>query len=221
MNFAPTLQSSPQGTAVAFATLVNWMTGRRKVCQGDRLYRENDHFHTIYMVHSGSFKSTLALADGCEQVNNFNMTGELLGLDGMADGKHASSATALEDSEIALLPYVLLRELSVQTAALHATVIRLVSREIVRGNSHMRLLGSRNATQRLAAFLLNQSDGLSARGYSATEFNLKMTRGDIGSFLGLTLETVSRAFTDLQQQRLLIVDRRNVRIADLEGLKRV
>ena len=202
-------------------TLVNLMAGRRKISQGESLYREYDHFEFIYAVHSGSFKSTLALVDGCEQVNNFHMAGELLGLDGVANGRHASGAAALEDSEISMVSYTHLHELATAMAGLHHTVIRLFSREIVRGNQHMVMLGSLNSAQRLAAFLLNQSESLSARGYSAVDFNLKMSRGDIGSFLGLTLETISRTFSELQQQRLLKVDRRHIVISDLNGLAHI
>lgn len=201
--------------------LVNLMVGRRQVRQGESLYRERDPFEFIYAVHSGSFKSTLALVDGCEQVNNFHMAGELLGLDGMASGRHASSAAALEDSEISMLSYAHLCKIAAAVAGMNHTVIRLISREIVRANSHMVMLGSLNSAQRLATFLLNQSECLHIRGYSAVEFHLKMTRGDIASFLGLTLETVSRTFSDLQQQRLLEVDRRHILISDLDGLARV
>lgn len=201
--------------------LVNLMAGRRRVHQGELLYRERDRFEFIYAVHSGSFKSTLALHDGCEQVNSFHAAGELLGLDGVANGRHASGAAALEDSEVSVLSYTQLTELTAAVTGIHHAVIRLISREIVRGNCHMVMLGSLNASQRLAAFLLNQSLDLSARGYSAIEFNLKMTRGDIGSFLGLTLETISRTFTDLQQQRLLKVDRRHIHILDLDGLSKI
>jgi CRP/FNR family transcriptional regulator len=189
------------------AQLVNLMVGRRKVRQGASLYREHDRFNFIYVVQSGSFKSTLALAGGCEQVCSFQMTGELLGLDGVAEDRHASSATALEDSEVSM--------------GVHHIVIRLISREIVRRNIHMALLGNLSSSQRLAAFLLNQSECLHARGYSALEFHLKMTRGEIGSFLGMSLETVSRTFTELRQQRLLTVDRRHIRISDLAGLTRL
>jgi CRP/FNR family transcriptional regulator len=249
LNFAPELQRSPLTLAPApscaspwqvrtntpdwlnervcghcgsdVLKLVNLMAGRRKVSQGESLYREHDRFEFIYAVHSGSFKSTLALADGCEQVNNFHMAGELLGLDGVADGRHASGAAALEDSEISMVSYTHLHELAAAMAGIHHTVIRLISREIVRGNCHMVMLGSLNSAQRLAAFLLNQSENLSARGYSAVDFNLKMSRGDIGSFLGLTLETISRTFSELQQQRLLKVDRRHIVISDLDGLAHV
>lgn len=203
------------------ARLVNLMVGRRKVRQGEGLYRDRDPFLYLYAVQSGSFKSTLALADGCVQVSNFHMAGELLGLDGVAEGCHASSATALEDSEISTLSYAHLCELCAMTADVQACVMRVISREIVRGNGQVLLLGSLNSAQRLAAFLLNQSQRLSARGYSAVEFHLKMTRGEIGSYLGMTLETVSRTFGELQLQRLLTVERRHIVITNLDGLARV
>lgn len=203
------------------ARVFNLMVGRRKIRQGESLHREGEPFQFLYAVQSGSFKSTLALADGCEQVGNFYMTGELLGLDGVGEGQHASSATALEDSEVSTLSYTHLSELSATVEGLQGSVMRLISREIVRSNGHVLLLGGRNSAQRLAAFLLNQSQRLSARGYSPVEFHLKMTRGEIGSFLGMTLETVSRTFTELRQQHLLSVERRHVVIRDLAGLARV
>lgn len=203
------------------ARLISLMVGRRKVRQGECLFRERDHFQYLYAVQSGSFKSTLSLMDGGEQVSDFHMTGELLGLDGVAEGLHASSATALEDSEISTLCYTHLGELCAAAGGVQSAVMRLISHAVVRSNSHVVLLGSLNSAQRLAAFLLNQSQRLNARGYSAVEFHLKMTRGEIGSFLGMTLETVSRTFTELQQQRLLAVDRRHIVISSLDGLARV
>jgi CRP/FNR family transcriptional regulator len=214
-------QPVPCAASADAARVVSLMAGRRKVRQGEGLYRQSDPFHSLYAVQSGSFKSTLALANGCQQVNNFHMAGELLGLDGVADGQHGSSATALEDSEISALPYRYLSELCTSAGALQGTVMRLISREVVRSNHHIVMLGSLNSAQRLAAFLLNQSQRLSSRGYSAVEFHLKMTRGEIGSYLGMTLETVSRTFTELQQQRLLTVERRHIQITSLDDLARV
>lgn len=211
----------PNPAASDTTRLLSLMAGRRKVRQGDWLYREREPFEYLYAVQSGSFKSTLALTDGYQQVSNFHMTGELLGLDGVAEGHHASSAMALEDSEISTLSYAYLSELCATTEGVQSAVMRLISREIVRSNSHAILLGSLNSAQRLAAFLLDQSQRLSARGYSAVEFHLKMTRGEIGSFLGMTLETVSRTLSELQQQRLVTVDRRHIVISDLQGLGRV
>jgi CRP/FNR family transcriptional regulator, anaerobic regulatory protein len=196
------------------------MFTRRRVKEGEALYREGDKFQFIYAVRSGTFKSHLALRDGREQVTGFQMAGELLGLDGLASGKHASSAVALEDAEICAIPYAHLSELAACTTELQNVISRLMSREIVREHSLMMLLGTMNAEERLAAFLLNISQRMKARGYSSTEFHLRMSRAEIGSYLGMKLETVSRTFSAFQAQRLLEVDKKHVRISDLEGLTR-
>jgi CRP/FNR family transcriptional regulator len=196
------------------------MFARRRVKEGEALYHEGDKFQFIYAVRSGTFKSHLALRDGREQVTGFQMAGELLGLDGLASGKHASSAVSLEDAEICAIPYTLLSELGARSTDLQHVVSRLMSREIVREHSLMMLLGSMNAEERLAAFLLNISQRMKARGYSATEFHLRMSRAEIGSYLGMKLETVSRTFSAFQAQRLLEVDKKHVRISDLDGLTR-
>ncbi|NBQ86423.1 MAG: fumarate/nitrate reduction transcriptional regulator Fnr [Betaproteobacteria bacterium] len=194
--------------------------GRRRVKAGDVLYSEGQAFHSIYAVRSGTFKSSLMLADGREQVCGFYMAGELLGLDGVAHGRHPSTAQALEDTEVCTLPYAQVSQLATESGALQQVLSRLMSREIVREHSLMLLLGSMNAEERLAAFLLNLSQRMAARGYSPREFHLRMSRAEIGSYLGMKLETVSRTFSAFQQQRLLEVDKRHVRIVDLEGLRR-
>lgn len=193
--------------------------GRRRVKLGQTLYREGDRFQFIYAVRSGTFRSNLMLADGREQVNGFYMAGEVLGLDGVANGAHASSATALEDAEVCVISYAHLTDMAVAHTGLQQVVGRLMSREILREHRLMMLLGSMNAEERLAAFLLNLSQRLSVRGYSASEFHLRMSRAEIGSYLGMTLETVSRTFSAFQQLRLLEVDKRHIRLIDLEGLR--
>jgi CRP/FNR family transcriptional regulator, anaerobic regulatory protein len=194
---------------------------RRRIKEGEALYHEGERFQFMYAVRSGTFKSVLNLKDGREQVTGFQMAGELLGLDGLAAGKHASSAVALEDAEICAIPYANLSELAIASPDLHLTISRLMSREIVREHSLMMLLGSMNAEQRLAAFLLNISQRMKARGYSASEFHLRMMRVDIGSYLGMKLETVSRTFTAFQQQGLLKVDKKHVKLLELEALLRI
>lgn len=194
------------------------MFGRRKVKLGEALFHAGDKFQFIYAVRSGTFKSSLVLKDGREQVSGFHMAGELMGLDGLAQGQHASTATALEDAEVCAIPYANLAELSVGNVSMQLIVSKLMSREIVREHSLMMLLGSMNAEERLAAFLLNISQRMKARGYSASEFHLRMSRAEIGSYLGMKLETVSRTFSAFQAQRLLEVDKRHIRIVDLAGL---
>ena len=192
--------------------------GRRRVKMGQTIYRAGDDFRFIYAVRMGTFKSELTLADGRDQVSGFHMGGELMGLDGIANGKHASSAVALEDAEICAIPYAQLSDVSVSSAELQHAVSRLMSREIVREHSLMMLLGSMNAEERLAAFLLNLSIRLKARGYSPSEFHLRMSREEIGSYLGMKLETVSRTFSAFQKRRLLDVDKRFIRIIDAHAL---
>ena len=194
------------------------MFGRRKVAAGQVLYHAGDKFGFVYAARSGTFKSALSLPGGREQVSGFHMAGELMGLDAIANGVHASSATALEDTEVCAIEYRQLNELAAQSGNLQLILAQLMSREIVREHSLMMLLGSMNAEERLAAFLLNISQRMKARGYSANEFHLRMSRADIGSYLGMKLETVSRTFSIFQQQRLLEVDKKHVRITDLERL---
>jgi len=200
------------------ARLDNMMFRRHRVKAGHVLYRDGDRFDFIYAVRSGTFKTSLDMSDGREQVSGFYLGGELMGLDGVAHGRHASGATALEDAEVCAIPYAHLAELSVASPGMQHVVSRLMSREIVREHSLMLLLGSMNAEERLAAFLLNLSQRLKARGYSPTEFHLRMSRAEIGSYLGMKLETVSRTFSAFQQQGLLEVDKRHIRIADMQRL---
>jgi CRP/FNR family transcriptional regulator len=194
--------------------------GRRRVKMGQTLYRAGDHFQFMYAVRSGTFRSNLMLPDGREQVNGFYMAGEVMGLDGIANDAHGSSATALEDAEVCVIPYASLSDLAKSHAGLQQVVARLTSREILREQGLMMLLGSMNAEEKLATFLLNLSHRLKLRGYSASEFHLRMSRAEIGSYLGMTLETVSRIFSAFQQARLLEVDKRHVRLLDLDGLRR-
>ena len=193
---------------------------RRRVKAGQALFRAGDRFQYIYAVRSGTLKASLVFVDGREQISGFYMAGELIGLDGVAQGAHASSATALEDSEICAIPYARLTELAATTEGMRDVVARLMSREIVHEHSLMLLLGSMNAEERLAAFLLNLSQRMKTRGYSANEFHLRMSRAEIGSYLGMSLETVSRTFTAFQQKGFLEVDKRHIRIANPQALTR-
>ena len=194
--------------------------GRRRILAGQSLYREGDKFQFIYAVRAGTLKSSLMLADGREQVSGFHIAGELVGLDGAAHGQHASATVALEDTDICAIPYTHLTDMAVSNSSMQHVISRLMSREIMREHSLMMLLGSMNAEERLAAFLLNLSQRYAARGYSEREFHLRMSRAEIGSYLGMKLETVSRTFSAFQAQRLLEVDKRHIRIIDIDGLKR-
>jgi CRP/FNR family transcriptional regulator len=195
------------------------VTSRRKVPRGGYLYRAGDPFDSLFAVWTGFFKTCLSATDGREQVTGFQMGGELLGLDGIDTRRHAVDAVALEDSQVCVIRYEELEELTGEVGSLQQQLHRIMSREIVRGQNVMLLLGSMHAEERLAAFLLNLAHRLQARGFSATLVTLRMTREEIGSFLGLTVETVSRSFSKLQAQGLLFVSNRQIRITDPLGLR--
>jgi len=194
---------------------------RRKVAAGDCLYRQGDPFLFLYAVHSGSFKATLTRRDGIDQTTNLFLGGDILGLDGAANGAHASNAVALEDAEVCAIPYDQLTRLTAGNSATQHVIGRLMAREIVRDQRMMLMLGTMSAEQRVAGFLLNVARRMKARGYSGTEFHLRMTRAEIGSYLALKLETVSRTFRSLQDRRLVEVNQKHVRICDPEGLARL
>ena len=194
---------------------------RRRLREGQALYREGDVFKFIYAVRSGTFKSTLMLLDGREQVTGFQMAGELLGLDGVASGGQASSAVALEDAEVCSIPYARLVEIASSNVEMQLVLARLMSAEIVREHKLMAMLGTMSADERVASFLLDISRRLQARGYSPQEFHLRMTRADIGSYLGVKLETVSRSLSAFAAQGLLVVDKKHLRIVDFDGLQRM
>ena len=150
-------------------------------------------------MRSGFFKTTLVMEDGRDQVTGFHMAGDMLGMDGIGPDQHSCNAVALEDSEVCVIPFGRLEELSREIDVLQQHFHKVMSREIVREHGVMLLLGSMRAEERLAAFLLNLSQRFTSRGYSPSEFNLRMTREEIGSYLGLKLETVSRVFSKFQE----------------------
>ena len=192
---------------------------RRRLKRGDSLFKAGDPFNSLYAIRSGFLKTTVLNADGREQVTGFQMGGELLGLDGIGSGRYNGNAVALEDSEVCVLPFAMIEDLGREIPAIQRNLHSVLSREIVRDHGVMMLLGSMSAEERLAAFLLNLSRRFTARGYSASDFHLRMTREEIGSYLGLKLETVSRLFSRFQADRLIEVQQKHVRILDIAGLE--
>ena len=194
---------------------------RSRVRRGESLYRTGDRFTSLYAVRNGFFKSLALLGNGREQVTGFSMTGELLGIDGIGPERHTCNTIALEDSEVCAMPFAKLQGLGHKIPSLQRHFYKMMSREIAREHGVMLQLGSMNAEERLAIFLLDLSQRFAARGYSPSEFNLRMTRGEIGSYLGLKLETVSRTFSKFQEEGLIGVQQKFIRIRDSGGLERV
>ena len=194
---------------------------RRKVKRQQNLYRAGDPFEAIYAIRAGSFKTDVLLEDGREQVTGFQMTGEILGLDGISTEAHSCNAVALEDSEVCVIAYDKLEQMSHEIEGLQLQFHKVMSREIVRDHGVMMLLGSMRAEERLAAFLLNLSQRFAARGYAANEFHLRMTREEIGSYLGLKLETISRTLSRFQEEGLISVQQKHIQLVDTTGLKQL
>ena len=192
---------------------------RRRVKRGEYLYRAGAEFDAIFAIRSGFFKTDVLLEDGRDQVTGFQMAGELLGLDGISSEHHTCNAIALEDSEICSIPFSQLESLSREIHTLQHHFHKVMSREIVRDHGVMMLLGTMRAEERLAAVLLNLSQRFTARGYSHADFFLRMTREEIGSYLGLKLETVSRAFSRFQEEGHIAVQQKHIRILNVAGLK--
>ena len=194
---------------------------RRKIKRGATLFRNGEKFEALYAIRTGVFKTCVVAEDGRDQVTGFQMAGEIIGLDGIVGDHHTCDAVALEDAEVCVMPFDRIGELSREIGALTHHLHRIMSREIVREHGVMLLLGTMHAEERVAAFLLNLVQRLHARGFSRSELVLRMTRQEIGNYLGLKLETVSRTFSRFAAQGLIEVRQRHVRILDVEALKKL
>lgn len=197
------------------------VTSRRKVRQGSSLFKTGDLFTSLYAIRTGFFKTSVSSADGREQVTGFQMAGEIMGLDGIVSDHHNCNAVALEDAEVCVMPFANVEELSREFPVLQRHIHKIMSREIVRENGVMMLLGNMRAEERLATFLLNLVQRLHTRGFSESELILRMTREEIGSYLGMKLETVSRTFSKFSEDGILEVKQRHVRILKLDTLKQI
>ena len=194
---------------------------RRKIKRGTPLFRNGERFTSLYAIRTGFFKTCVATEDGRDQVTGFQMAGEIIGLDGIVNDQHTCDAVALEDAEVCVMPFERIEDLSREVTSLQHHVHKIMSREIVREHGVMLLLGSMRAEERLAAFLLNLVQRLHARGFSQSELILRMTRDEIGSYLGLKLETVSRTFSKFVEEQLVEVKQRYVRILNADGLRQI
>jgi CRP/FNR family transcriptional regulator len=211
------LVSDPLGDLDAFGEVAFL---RRRLKRGEAVFHAGDSFSAIYAIRGGFFKTTTMDSSGREQVVGFFMRGELFGLDGVGSASYDCTATALEDSELVVLPFALMQYMARDNLLMQRQMHAVLSREITRGHGMMLLLGSMSAEGRLASFLVNLAARFVRRGYSPCDLLLRMTREEIGSYLGLKLETVSRTFSRFQQSGLLEVRQKSVRILDPQGLRR-
>ena len=186
----------------------------RPLKKGEFLFRQGDAFNSVFAVRSGALK-TFSLSDsGDEQITGFHLPSELVGLSGMDSDAYPVSAMALETTSVCEIPFERLDELSVQLPQLRRQLMRIMSREIRDDQQMMLLLSKKTADERIATFLVNLSARFRARGFSANQFRLAMSRNEIGNYLGLAVETVSRVFTRFQQNKLLEAEGKEVHILD-------
>lgn len=201
--------------------LDNIVRKRKRLLKGDYLFHNEDSFRSLYAVKLGHFKTQQVTHLGGVQVTGFQMAGDLLGMDAIGNGKHQCDAIALEDSEVCEIPYEKLEELFAAVPMLLRQFNRLMSHEINREQTAMILLGNMTAEQRFATFLNNLSARYASRGYAASRFQLRMSREEIGGYLGLTIESISRLIAKFKKSKVLKVDGREIEILDPERMRAV
>jgi len=210
----------PEGlSADDTAKLEGVICSTRTVLRGEALFRAGDVFESLFAIRSGSLKTVVSHEGGREQVTGLYLSGDALGLDGIGENTHICDAIALEDSSVCLIPYALFERVCRETGAIQRRLHQMMSREIVRETSQMMTLGTLRADERVARLLLDLSARFTRRGYAAAEFTLRLTRDEMGSYLGITLETVSRTLSRFQKLGLIDARGKLIRIRDFDGLR--
>ena len=206
-------------SAADMEQLAGMVKTRRRVRRGSYLYKAGDPFDAIYPIRAGFFKSRVLSPDGREQIIGFPMPGDVLGFDAISRGSFHSDAVALEDADVCVVPFSELESIGRRFPPLQQRLHRIISREIVRDQGLMMLLGTMRAEERIGAFLLELSRRFMRRGFSSSQFILRMTREEIGNYLGLKLETVSRTLSRLQEQGVISVEQRKMQIISHDRLR--
>lgn len=212
----------PIGMDAEEISLLDGLVSKRvSIKRGAALFRVGDAFHSLFAIRSGFLKTTVFSESGQGQVTGFQMAGEIIGLDGIATDHHTCDAIALEDTEVCTMPFDRIEEIAQKIRTLQHHVHKMMSGEIAREQDVMLLLGNMRADERLAAFLLNLQHRLHMRGFSSSDLILRMTREEIGSYLGLSLETVSRTFSKFAEDGFIVVNQRQIHIQNSDALKRI
>ncbi len=194
---------------------------RRPVERSGRLFRIGDPMRAVYVARKGAFKTIAISEDGEEQVIGFHLPGELIGLDALGSGAHRCEAVALNVADVCEVPFDELSHVAAQIPGLQQQLMRVIGQSVGRDQEHMELLSRRQASERIALFLHGFGERLRNGGQSGVDFKLPMSREDIAHFLGLAFETVSRGFTRLQDDGLILIDGRRIMLLDVERLDRV
>jgi CRP/FNR family transcriptional regulator len=192
---------------------------RRRLKAGQYLYRAGDRSAHLYAVRRGFIKTLIVTDDGREQVTGFHMMGDIIGTDAIDGRAHSTNAVVLEDTEVCEMSCEALDGLMRDMHSMRRRLFAIMNEEIMRERNVMMVLGTLRAEERLASFLLDLGERYAARGFSPTRFVLRMSRAEMGSYLGLRLETVSRLFSRFQKEGLLKVDQRSVEMLDLNAMR--
>lgn len=203
------------------ALLDRYVKRKRMFKRGEALYRIGEAFDYVYAIRSGSVKTFISTDDGRLQITGFHVPGELLGLNAIDENRYNCEAVALETTSACEISVDCFEELARQNTSLHYQMLRMMSREIRHNQALMLLLGKKNAEERLATYLMSLSRRFAMRNYSPVQFNLSMSRGDIGNYLGIAEETVSRIFTRFQEEGVVTIERRHIMLNDLERLSSI
>ena len=207
------------GPKVDLRLLETIVRNRKIFKRGEIIYRVGEPLRAIYAIRSGTIKSYVLTKDGRMQITGFQINGEVLGLGAMATNQHMNEARALETTMVCEVPVDLLEGYSAEVPSIRQQMLKIMSQEILDNQELMLLLGKKNADERLATFLLSLSRRFQRRSYSPTQFNLSMSRSDIGNYLGMAEETECRVFTRFQEDGLLATERRQVQLLDQERLQ--
>jgi CRP/FNR family transcriptional regulator len=191
---------------------------KRPIHKGDKIFHDGQELHALFAIRSGTFKTFTVSEQGEEQITGFHLAGDLLGFDAIAESNHPSFAQALETSMVCEIPYHNLDQLSDTMPKLKKQVLRLMSNEIKTDQAMLTLLNRKNAEQRVATFLVSLSERYHSRGLSSSEFRLTMTRSEIGNYIGLTVETISRLLNRFHKNDLIKVDGKLIEILDIDAL---
>ncbi len=195
--------------------------GSKPLHKGHHLFRINDKFDSLYAVRSGSVKSYIIDEHGEEQIIGFYFPGEILGFDAIDSKQHTCSSVALETSTFCYLPFERLNEICLKIPDLQNQMFRLLSRELTSENKLLLTINRKTAEERIATFLISLSSRFKILGYSAREYNLSMSRQEIGNYLGLTIETVSRLLNRFQSNGVITINRKAIRIENLAALQAI
>lgn len=207
------------GSKVDLRLLETIVRNRKIFKRGELIYRTGEPLRAVYAIRSGTVKSYVLTNDGRMQITGFHIAGEVLGLGAMAGNQHMNEARALETTMVCEVPVEVLEAYSEEITSIRQQMLKIMSQEIFDNQELMLLLGKKNADERVATFLLSLSRRFQRRSYSPLQFNLSMSRSDIGNYLGMAEETVCRVFTRFQDDGLLLTERRQVQLVDIERLK--